>query len=83
VPASSTRRRDLFFDAGFTDPDGALAALAQEVAALALPGEWEARTPEGGVAALAAYRVTRALVEAGSATTTDLLDAQAALTTAH
>jgi len=30
-----------------------------------------------------AYRVTQALVEAGSATTTDLLDAQAALTTAR
>ena len=30
-----------------------------------------------------AYRVTRALVQAGTATTTDLLDAQAALTTAR
>jgi outer membrane protein len=30
-----------------------------------------------------AYRVTKALVDAGSATTTDLLDAQAALTSAH
>jgi SAM-dependent methyltransferase len=66
VPASFMRRRDLFLDAGFTDPDGALAALAQEVAALALPAEWGARTPEGGVAALAAAlapRVSRVPVD--------------------
>lgn len=37
----------------------------------------------GIVSAEEAYRVTDALVQAGSATTTDLLDAQAALTTAR
>lgn len=62
VPANFTRRRDLFLDAGFPDPDAALSALAQEVAALDLPTDWEDRTPEGGVAALAtalAPRVAR------------------------
>jgi SAM-dependent methyltransferase len=66
VPANYTRRRDLFLDAGFADPDGALARLAAEVAALALPALLESRTSEDGMAALAAVlapRVSRVPVE--------------------
>jgi SAM-dependent methyltransferase len=59
VPANFRRRRDLFLDAGLADPDGAMAALAQDVSALALPAEWEGRTPARGVAALAAALAPR------------------------
>lgn len=59
MPANFTRRRDLFLDAGFADPDGAVVALAHEVAALDLPTEWGAQTPGGGVAALAAALAPR------------------------
>jgi SAM-dependent methyltransferase len=59
VPANFTRRRDLFLDSGFADPDAASAALAREVEALALPGAWADRTPEGGMAALAAALAPR------------------------
>src|SRR5919197_883821 len=59
MPANFTRRRDLFLDAGFADPDRALAALASEVAALGLPPAWEAQAPERGLAALAAALAPR------------------------
>src|SRR5919197_4316256 len=59
MPANFTRRRDLFLDAGFADPDRALAALASEVAALGLPPRWEAEAPERGLAALAAALAPR------------------------
>ena len=42
MPANFTRRRDLFLDAGFSDPDAALALLSKEVQAIA-PGAWDAR----------------------------------------
>jgi acetoin utilization deacetylase AcuC-like enzyme len=67
VPANFTRRRDLFLDAGFADPDGALAALAAEVAALALPTAWHAQPPEQGLAELSAALAPRvaAVLEGG------------------
>lgn len=52
VPANFTRRRDLFLDAGFADPDAALARLRAEVAALGLPAEWETAAPAEGLGAL-------------------------------
>jgi len=52
VPAHFTRRRDLFLDAGFPDPDGALAGLTREVHAFGLPAEWGKGVPEGGLEAL-------------------------------
>jgi SAM-dependent methyltransferase len=44
MPANFTRRRDLFLDAGFTDPDAVLASLASEVSAIS-QGDWDARDP--------------------------------------
>jgi SAM-dependent methyltransferase len=44
MPANFTRRRDLFLDAGFIDPDAVLASLSKEVQAIA-PGAWDARDP--------------------------------------
>jgi SAM-dependent methyltransferase len=52
VPANFTRRRDLFLDAGFPDPDAALARLRREVASLGLPAEWETAAPAEGLGAL-------------------------------
>jgi SAM-dependent methyltransferase len=52
VPANFTRRRDLFLDAGFADPDAALARLRAEVASLGLPAEWETTAPAEGLGAL-------------------------------
>jgi SAM-dependent methyltransferase len=52
MPANFTRRRDLFLDAGFPAPDGVLAALGSEVAALGLPTEWDTAAPAGGLAEL-------------------------------
>lgn len=47
MPANFTRRRDLFLDSGFGDPDAVLDGLRSEVAALALPAEWGSATPAG------------------------------------
>jgi SAM-dependent methyltransferase len=44
MPANFTRRRDLFLDAGFLDPDVVLSAIAAEVSAIA-PAAWDARQP--------------------------------------
>jgi SAM-dependent methyltransferase len=44
MPANFTRRRDLFLDAGFKDPDAVLTSLAAEVSAVA-QGAWDARDP--------------------------------------
>jgi SAM-dependent methyltransferase len=52
MPANFTRRRDLFLDSGFSDPDAVLAELGREVAALGLPSEWGTAMPEGGLDAL-------------------------------
>jgi SAM-dependent methyltransferase len=59
MPANFTRRRDLFLDAGFGDPDAVLAALGGEVAALGLPSEWGTATPAGGLSALRAALAPR------------------------
>jgi SAM-dependent methyltransferase len=59
MPANFTRRRDLFLDAGFGDPDAALDALRREVASLALPPEWVTESPAGGLAALRAALAPR------------------------
>lgn len=45
MPANFTRRRDLFLDAGFPDPDAALAALGAEVGRLAPPDAWSEAGP--------------------------------------
>jgi SAM-dependent methyltransferase len=52
MPANFTRRRDLFLDSGFVDPDRVIAALGAEVEALGLPAEWGTAAPAGGVDAL-------------------------------
>jgi SAM-dependent methyltransferase len=52
MPANFTRRRDLFLDSGFVDPDRVIAALGAEVEALGLPAEWGSAAPAGGVDAL-------------------------------
>ncbi len=52
MPANFTRRRDLFLDSGFADPERVIAALGAEVEALGLPAEWGSAAPAGGVAAL-------------------------------
>ncbi len=52
MPANFTRRRDLFLDAGFADPDGVLERLRREVVALGLPAEWGTAAPPGGSTAL-------------------------------
>lgn len=60
MPASFTRRRDLFLDAGFPDPDAALAGLARETAALGVARDWGAE--RGGLSRLRealAVRVAR------------------------
>ena len=59
MPANFTRRRDLFLDSGFGDPDRVLAALAVEVGALGLPAEWGSAAPPGGAAALRAALAPR------------------------
>jgi SAM-dependent methyltransferase len=59
MPANFTRRRDLFLDAGFADPDAALDALGREVAALGLPAEWGTTAPPGGLGALRAALAPR------------------------
>jgi hypothetical protein len=59
MPASFTRRRDLFLDAGFPDPDAALARLGEEVGALGLPREWGTAAPPGRLAALRALLAPR------------------------
>ena len=59
MPANFTRRRDLFLDSGFSDPDAVLAQLGREVAALGLPSEWGTAMPEGGLGALRAALVPR------------------------
>jgi SAM-dependent methyltransferase len=66
LPANFTRRRDLLLDAGIPDPDAALARLAEEVSALALPRGWDAGSPPGEAAALRpalAARVARVPAE--------------------
>ena len=52
MPANFTRRRDLFLDSGFADPDRVIAVLGAEVEALGLPAEWGTAAPAGGVDAL-------------------------------
>jgi SAM-dependent methyltransferase len=52
MPANFTRRRDLFLDSGFADPDAVLAGLGRDVAALGLPAEWGTAMPAGGLGAL-------------------------------
>ena len=54
MPANFIRRRDLFLDAGFEDPDGQVARLTGEVGALGLQSEWGTAPPSGGIAALRA-----------------------------
>jgi len=45
VTANFTRRRDLFLDAGWREPDAVLAALGREIAELAPPAQWSAIGP--------------------------------------
>lgn len=52
MPANFTRRRDLFIDAGFADPDEVVRALVAEVKGLGLPEEWKGEGPAGGWAAV-------------------------------
>lgn len=59
MPANFTRRRDLFLDSGFGDPDAVLDGLGREVAAIGLPSEWGTATPAGGLAALRAALAPR------------------------
>ena len=59
MPANFTRRRDLFLDSGFGDPDTVLADLGREVAALGLPSEWGTSSPAGGLEALRAALAPR------------------------
>jgi SAM-dependent methyltransferase len=59
MPANFTRRRDLFLDAGFGDPDAVLAELGREVSSLGLPAEWGTAMPEGGLGALRAALAPR------------------------
>lgn len=59
MPANFTRRRDLFLDAGFGDPEGVLQDLGREVAALGLPAEWGTASPAGGLEALRAALAPR------------------------
>jgi SAM-dependent methyltransferase len=59
MPANFTRRRDLFLDSGFTDPDAVLGGLGRDVAALGLPGEWGTAMPAGGLGALRAALAPR------------------------
>lgn len=59
MPANFTRRRDLFLDSGFGDPDSVLDELGREVKAVGLPSEWGTATPAGGLAALRAALAPR------------------------
>jgi SAM-dependent methyltransferase len=62
MPANYTRRRDLFLDSGFGDPEAVLSRLGTEVSALGLPAEWGTAMPAGGldtVRAALAPRVAR------------------------
>jgi SAM-dependent methyltransferase len=59
MPANFTRRRDLFLDAGFPDPDAALATLTDEVKGLGLPAEWGTGMPVAGVQAIRAALAER------------------------
>jgi SAM-dependent methyltransferase len=59
MPANFTRRRDLFLDAGFDDPDAALTSLGDEVRLLGLPSEWQEAAPGAGLAALRARLAPR------------------------
>jgi SAM-dependent methyltransferase len=59
MPANFTRRRDLFLDSGFGEPDAVLDHLGQEVRALGLPVEWGTSTPAGGLDALRGALVPR------------------------
>jgi SAM-dependent methyltransferase len=52
MPANFTRRRDLFLDAGFADPEAVLATLGAEIAALGLPAQWGTAAAPGALAAL-------------------------------
>jgi SAM-dependent methyltransferase len=59
MPANFTRRRDLFLDAGYAEPDAVLEALGGEVAALGLPAQWETTAPPEGLGALRAALAPR------------------------
>jgi SAM-dependent methyltransferase len=59
MPANFARRRDLFLDSGFGDPDAVLTELGREVAALGLPSEWGTASPAGGLDALRAALAPR------------------------
>jgi SAM-dependent methyltransferase len=59
MPANFTRRRDLFLDSGFADPDAVLAGLGRDVAAVGLPAEWGTAMPAGGLGALRAALAPR------------------------
>jgi SAM-dependent methyltransferase len=59
MPANFTRRRDLFLDAGFADPDAVLDGLRRDVAALGLPAEWGTTAPAEGLGALRAALAPR------------------------
>jgi SAM-dependent methyltransferase len=59
MPANFTRRRDLFLDSGFADPDAVLSGLGRDVAALGLPAEWGTAMPAGGLGALRAALAPR------------------------
>jgi SAM-dependent methyltransferase len=59
VPANFTRRRDLFLDSGFGDPEAVLATLSREVSALGLPSEWSTTAPAEGLPALRAALAPR------------------------
>lgn len=59
MPANFTRRRDLFLDSGFGDPDRVLATLEGEVRALGLPAEWGSAAPPGAGDALRAALAPR------------------------
>jgi SAM-dependent methyltransferase len=45
VTANFTRRRDLFLDTGFADPDAVLASVTAEALRLAPPSDWSAMGP--------------------------------------
>lgn len=59
MPANYTRRRDLFLDSGFGEPEAVLSRLGAEVAALGLPAEWGTAMPQGGLDAVRAALAPR------------------------
>lgn len=59
MPANFTRRRDLFLDSGFHDPDAVVDGLGREVLALGLPAEWGTATSASGLEALRAALAPR------------------------